>query len=393
MNKQYSSNSFVLGVFFLLYATYAYCIGGNTFKYLSLIIGFILLLNSVKFLKNFKSNGYISVISILTFLLLVIVSFVQEQETSDVLYIVFDFVCMCLFLLGYFLSKKRFEILNISNYVKIIIFFFILFGSFYLIKIQLFSRVIGLNSRDVQDDLLNANGIAFITAQLFILISWLIYIEKEKMYKFILGSALTLVLGSLLFTESRGSVLYLLLSMIIFYGFNLRKIVNLKFFIYISLGSLIVYNLLNSIPELSEKIQLTFDRFFKFYEYLNSTNTVDRSLDARKEVREYFYNNYNEMLFGQQYYKPYPHNQFLEIIMRWGIIGLPIFIISIISFLKCIRNIYRKPSKSILPFFISILFIFTYFQSMSSLSLDNNRFLWFGFGFFMGYSNQSKISL
>ena len=108
MNKQYSSNSFVLGVFFLLYATYAYCIGGNTFKYLSLIIGFILLLNSVKFLKNFKSNGYISVISILTFLLLVMVSFVQEQETSDVLYIVFDFVCMCLFLLGYFLSKKRF---------------------------------------------------------------------------------------------------------------------------------------------------------------------------------------------------------------------------------------------------------------------------------------------
>lgn len=390
MNKQYSINNFVLGIFFLLYATYAYSIGGNIYKYVSLIIGFISLLASVKFLKNFKLNGYISIISILTFLSLVLISFILEQETSDIIYITFDFVCMCLFLSGYFLSNNRMETLKISNYVKIIIVFFILVGSFYLIELQLFSRVIGKNFRDLQDDSLNANGIAFITAQLFILISWLIYIEKEKLYKFKLGLALTLVFGSLLFTESRGAVLFLFLTMIFCYGVNLKKMISFKIFFYVIFFSLITYNIINSIPELSEKIQSTFDRFFKFYEYLNYNNTVDQSLEARKEVRENFYNNFDKMILGQQYYKPYPHNQFLEIIMRWGIIGLPILTISIISFLKCIKKIYKKPSKSTLIFLICTLFIFTYLQSMTSLSLDNNRLLWLGFGFFLGKSNQSE---
>ena len=389
MNKQFNINNFILGIFFLLFPTYAYSIGGNMLKYLSLIIGFILLFKSNPFFERLKSDPFIAFFSVSYFLILVLISFLLEQETTEILILTFDFICMCLFLFGYYMSKKQINISHVSNYTKIIIVFLIFVGAFYLMKIQLLTQSAGFHSRDLQDSFLNVNGIAFITAQLVILILWLIYIEKEKFYIILLNMALVVTLGCLLFTESRGAILFLIITLIFSFGFNFIKTISFKssFTLILFLASTYIYFTYNS--QFLPKIQLSIDRLFSLFELVNTNNQDDLSINARSEILENFLNTYDQMTFGEKYYSPYPHNQFLEIFMRWGIIGLPIFIISIKSFLKSFKYIYKRHSKNNLTFIISSFLFFTYLQSMTSLSLDNNRLLWLGFGYLIGNSEKS----
>tara|TARA_S200000501_G_scaffold13044_1_gene11551 strand:+ start:10181 stop:11398 length:1218 start_codon:yes stop_codon:yes gene_type:complete len=384
--KDWTIDKFVLGVFFILFGAYAYAIAGNNLKYISLIIGFTLLVSSVNFLKNLIYKPTIFICSVLLFIFYILLSFLLNQETFNVLTITFDLICVALFVSGYYLARKSNNLINIANITKVIIFISIVIGNYYLIQLQLASKI-GINTRDLGDDL-NANGIAFITAQILILLIWLTYLEKSFFYKIILITSIILVSGNLLFTESRGAILFLILTLIISFGFKLKKIFNLKLMLYFTLIGLVLSQIVNSSEFILQKIELTSERFGSAIDYFGS-NKVDNSLGEREKLRKVFWNNYDQMFFGQANYKPYPHNQILEIVMRWGIFGLPVLWLSLMSLKKSLSIILKRPDKKSFIFIISMLFLFTWLQSMTSLTLDNNRFLWLGFGFLLGYKKLS----
>src|SRR5690606_7939385 len=110
------------------------------------------------------------------------------------------------------------------------------------------------------------------------------------------------------------------------------------------------------------KLEAFNDRLISLFGY-TSNNIRDLSVAAREDVYMYFFNNLPEFYFGQANYKPYPHNQFLEIIMRWGLFGLPLLIFSIWIFCKSLflfkkDLLFRTP----LLFLILSLFLFSYLQ-------------------------------
>ena len=159
----------------------------------------------------------------------------------------------------------------------------------------------------------------------------------------------------------------------------------MKFLFYFALTCLVLNQIINSSEFILQKFEFTAERFSSAIDFFSDSNSVDNSIIERKEIQEFFFNNYYQMFFGQANYIPYPHNQILEIIMRWGIFGLPILVISVMSFKKSLHTMLKRPAKNSFIFLISMLFIFTYLQSMTSLNLDHNRFLWLGFGFLLGY--------
>lgn len=388
--KNWTIDKFILGVFFTLYSTYAYAIAGNNLKYISLIIGFTLLVSSVNFFKNFYYKPTVFIYSILLFSFYVVLSFLLNQETFNALTITFDFICMVFFMSGYSLASELKSIPNIENFTKVIIFIFILLGSYYLFQLQLVVKI-GFNTRDIGDESLNANGIAFITAQILILLRWMFYLEKSFFYKTILIVAIILVSVNLLLTESRGALLFLIFTLIISSGFKFKKLLNLKVVFCFALICLVLNKIVNSSEFILQKSEFIVERFSSAIDYFTVSNTVDGSLEERKELLEDFLNNYNQMFFGQANYIPYPHNQILEIIMRWGIFGFPILVISVMSFKKSLSIMLKRPVKNSFIFLISMLFIFTYLQSMTSLNLSNNRFLWLGFGFLLGIHKINKF--
>ncbi|MNG14382.1 hypothetical protein D3C84_981280 [compost metagenome] len=107
-------------------------------------------------------------------------------------------------------------------------------------------------------------------------------------------------------------------------------------------------------------------------------------------IEDFFENIGDVILIGKERYVPYPHNQFIEIIMRWGLfLGLPLFVFSIRNFIRALILLLKKGNISPFVNLILFIFIFSFFQSLSSMSLEMNRTLWFGFGFLAAISKNS----
>jgi O-antigen ligase len=98
------------------------------------------------------------------------------------------------------------------------------------------------------------------------------------------------------------------------------------------------------------------------------------------------------IVFGEKGYVGYPHNQWVEILARFGLLGIPMLVMSIVLFCRvCWDVVTRKIHPDVEFSLIAILFVYSYLQSMSSLSLQVNRALWLGFGYLIGYFvEQSK---
>ncbi|RIW11797.1 hypothetical protein D0X99_20200 [Algoriphagus lacus] len=76
----------------------------------------------------------------------------------------------------------------------------------------------------------------------------------------------------------------------------------------------------------------------------------------------------------------------MEILMRWGILGWTFVVFSLLCFFRAFK-IFKVVSvdPNLLEFLLICLFLFSYLQSLTSLSLEMNRFLWLGFGYLFGY--------
>ncbi|CAL2060705.1 hypothetical protein [Tenacibaculum sp. 190524A05c] len=379
LNKSISINQFLLGIFFLIWATNAYVLFGSIGKYASLLLGILFLMKSLIKEKLDPSTSFLIIKGVLVYILFIFVGIEMNQKTITSTIVIFGLICMVLFFLGGLLRVNFVEDKENNKRIVVLISTLVLLGSIKLYGLQ--SLISSNKTRGLGDSTLNAVGVAYIYGQLFILLFWFFVRERRLWLKIFLTLALVSIVGILFITQSRGALLFLVITLLFAYKKHMRFLFSQRNIMMLFLIVLIVFFLFKGNSLIQEKIDLVIQRFDGAINYL-SKGKNDGSLEERKGIIRLFINNYDQMFLGQYGYEPYPHNQFLEIFMRWGIFGIPIIIISLISIFKAFKffKLEHRNYKTINYLIVSIFF-FSYLQSMSSLSLEMNRFMWFGFGF------------
>ncbi|WP_312339853.1 hypothetical protein [Sphingobacterium sp.] len=389
------SNTLYLGFFLVLWSVNGYFVGGNALKYLILAVGLLMIFsyNINSYLKKHKGWVEISIFASLYFLLIIFKAFLQEQYTTSPTIIIFGVTNILLFTTGVLFSKNPSLFTLPSKRTILIIYILTFIGAIFFFVFQN-SLVIstGTSGRAVggEDDGVNVIGIAYTNALIFIIL-FIIHRFLGKRSKLMSYTALALMLLSVLViiqTQSRGAIIYLAIIIFLFSfsGLKLQKAIPMlmRTFIYLFLGALLIFTFIKINPG----AQRSFDGFMNRMDDLVGSvqgTSVDRSSEEREDKYNDFFNNYDQYLFvGQKHYIPYPHNIFIEIIQRFGLIlGIPLIMVILTCVIRSIRYVYNKEPDMVLILF-SMVFLFSFFQSLSSMSLEMNRTLWLSMGVLFG---------
>jgi len=395
------ADNFYIGYFLILWSVNGYFVGGNALKYLILSIGLLLIASNFINASIKKDNRWveISIFSLLYFSLLVIKAGLQNQVTTSINDIIFGLIDLLLFNIGILISNNRYKmkLLLPKSIYFIVIMSVIGIAFFFVFQNSVYNSYGSADRSSVGggEDGINVIGIAYTNA-LIIIILYAIFRNLPKNNKLLSYSVvLTIILSIVVIiqTQSRGALIYLVLILFLvsFANLKLSKIISfiLKRSLYI-FGGLI---LLLAIIKLNPSSQQSLDGLSKRMEDLSGSlqgTTEDRSLDEREVIYQRFYDNYTDYMFlGQKSYKPYPHNIFIEIIQRFGIVfGFPILLMIFYSIVKAFVVIFSENSDSTSILF-SMIFLFCFMQSLSSMSLEMNRSLWLSMGILIGRKKNS----
>lgn len=396
--KSLRTNIFVASVFFMIWSVNGYFLLGNTFKLICLFIGLVgvfLVSFTLKFGKKFLN---FCIKSILMLLLFWIIAYFNKQNTLDTTTVVFDFICILLLLSGFLVGQNHFFFTKVNKYVIIFISILAVIGAYYFIQNQSAIALQGTQSGrvgggDSEDIGINAVGLAYVNANLFIILLFLInqnYIKNyQKVILFIGILSCSIIIVS---SGSRGAMLFIGFILFFVYFSKIKKISNFfsglaKFVIIVITIIGLYFFTLSYFPVLEQKVNATSKRFESMFLFVE-TGRGDASVDEREKLYKSFYNNLNNfILLGEVNYKPYPHNIIMEIISRWGlIVGLPLLVFLINGFFKAFKLLINKNKNKTIIYLFVYCFIFCFLQSFSSLSLEINRMLWLGLGFIYGNS-------
>lgn len=394
-----NSNTIVFGIFLLVCSLLFYFILGNILKILGLFLGLgAIILGSLTLSKTKQFISFL-IISSIIFLGYIIISLLQNHENTTSTDIAFSLICFILLICGYCIGQnaERLPIFNIEL-VKIFSLIAIVACLFYFKNIS--QLEFAGNTRNYGKESLNSGihavGIAYSNALLF-LVLYFCYIQYssqlKKIWKLSLYLALILVSGVAISSQSRGALVFVILVILLN---NIRAILKIKFFVriifqvivFIIGASILFYYLIPETSSIYLMVTNALDRFGNLFTSQGAQLNDASSLERKKIYTAFFQNWDNYILFGQNNYSPYPHNQFLEIVMRWGIFGLPVLILAVFCFAKALLILFYERNKSWVNSFILLLFLFCFFQSLTSLSLEYNRLLWLGYGFVLAKSNR-----
>tara|TARA_X000000368_G_C23032556_1_gene713228 strand:- start:860 stop:2056 length:1197 start_codon:yes stop_codon:yes gene_type:complete len=397
MKLEYSRINYILtGLFFLIFPSNAYFIFGNIGKVFCLIFGSsIIFLSLFKFVYlGDKKTLKILIGGFLFLLIFIYISYAQDQYTFTPLIITFSIVNYFLFISGFLINKFEINEFKINNKLMFLFSLLTIISCYYFYNSFTF---IGVNSiRGFGFENLNAIGVAYSNTQLALIFLFLLQRKNNLFMKLMLILSLVCTIIIVLITESRGPFIFLILTVLIIYYKSIFDLIfNLKKLFFFLILILSIFYFVQNTSLISNKLNSFNNRLISLFSVFTSNQFDDTSSLERIEIQLDFFANYHKMFLGKYQYKPYPHNQFIEIFMRWGVFGIPILIISLKSIINAIR-FKRNHDSNILSLksLVMILFIYCYLQSFTSLSLDNNRILWLGFGMFMyNYTKQPPKSL
>jgi len=395
MLKLIRENLFILGLFFLIWATNAYFIFGNPGKYISLFIGFFFIVKAALNEKITNHDFRFFLSSFFVYLIYIFIAIIQAQKTLTLLNLAFGFVCFVLLNVGFVLGKHNYKLPKINPKLTLVFLIIIIISLVFVFKQQIEMRIIS-NSRDLGDKELNGIGIAYIESLLFLFVFWLWHNNLQKAIKLIAIITLTGIAIVMFATGSRGALIYLSFFLLLFFlkGQKLAKVKKktiIKSLFSLGLVTIVIINLFEKSVFIKDKLDFLIVRFNLLWNFLTNNGT-DLSSQDRIGFYQNFSKNWIEYIFGQVGYTPYPHNQFMEIFMRWGLFGVPLIIFSLFIFINAYKQINRKKFlKEPFLFLIVGVFFFSYLQSMSSMSLEMNRTMWLGFGYLWGLKIKGYI--
>lgn len=382
-------NFTVIGIFFLTWSMNSFFLFGEYGRLFVLIFGFLLITYSAAIIPNKKGSLGFILTSLLFLFLYIIISIFLNQNTTGYTNIIYIFICYILFISGH-LVGKNYDYNNIIKNEIVFIFCILTIAS----DVYIFNMINGLKlaNRTFHSEI-NPVGLAYANSLIFIFI-YSIFWHKEKRYNRIFKTLIIFSLSSTLIviflTQSRGALIFLLLTIILFnvVNFKIQKLFLYKLIIIILLTLSFVIGkniLIDNYPKIGFKIIGAIERFNSLLLVSDNINR-DPSSKERALMIDFFLNEFPSFIvFGQQGYTPYPHNQFIEILMRWGLFGVPLLLLSFYALYKSIKNLKNIIYSSFTGGLITLLFIFSYLQSLTSLSLEMNRTFWLGFGFILSY--------
>ncbi len=390
----------VMGLILLFSNVALYFISGIMVRYFALLTGILFI-----FFAAYKRGKHhihkiipFCLISLIYFMILAFISFFQNQAISyDRVQQIFAIIILGCFFSGYLLSTSKiyfienFKSWKVRGLTVVIIFGLIGFLRYYE-SISFYGTMRGYG----EDTALNPVGVAFTFTLLFMVYLVLTMSSQNILDKILYGLGMTLSIAIVATSASRGAIIWAILTIIfLLVSGRIKKIKLSKFFFLLLFGILFlgfVYLFFSNSVILIESFEILISRFNGLFGNYNSTASgLDMSANARFEYWNHYASIFSDWIFfGERFYSGYPHNQYLEILVRFGLLGIPLLVFSLFVISQVIyRFLIKKEKKDFELVLISAIFLFGYLSSLSSLSLEVNRALWLGLGYFFGYFTRS----
>lgn len=374
-------NYLYLGLFLMPLSLITFLVFEDTVRLVVLSIGFTFVSIAVFKCPNKQLANSFTIRSFILFIIYIFIAFLKNQNTTELLNLIFGFVCFLLIIYGYILSKNQFLFNKINQSTSLLLSFILISISFYFIS---FATQFNVRSYDTAI-LFNPISVAYSLGILFMLMFSILYTHKNysPATKFILVFCLIVTFFAILITQSKGTIIYLLLIVFSYSSRSyLKQFILFSFFLCVTF-LIFNYSNLEILAVIKEKAELFFERIIDLSFFFDSSKNI-KDVSTLTRVN-YFSNFFNQLDFfiitGQNNYKPYPHNIFLELIMRWGLFSLPIIYLLLSSLFRVYNS--KNLKNSTFHTILSFIFLFCCLQSFSSLTLEMNRFMWLGFGFFI----------
>ena len=399
INKLFNSYSntvalLVCGLVFMYWSTPMFFIGGQFARLGSLVLGFSCVMLATYLRARgriFLHLGFLTGSGAYFVSLLLLTKLQQHAMWADPLQLVFCLICLALFWAGYLLAYERRDAdLNSDRWSFAAVAFI---GILALLSFLRFVNEISFSgtTRGYGETTLNPVGVAYANTCFLVIFMVLSHYAKYLWTKILFLLAACVAFFVVASSASRGAIIWGGVALLFFYLFNRSKKRTsiLKYFYFLAVIILITPIILivyHANFAIAESFDVLFERFESLY-----FNWTGQAEDISASTREYYWEYYisaftDWALLGQKYYVGYPHNQWLEIGARFGLLGIPMLMISLASIVNIMVMVRRKNVLFIgLEHSVVVtLFLFGYLQSMSSLSLQMNRVLWLGMGYVLG---------
>ena len=393
---KYSGLLVIVGLILLYWSQALYFVAGNQMRLLSLVFG----LGSIVAAAYLRAKEHIfqhAPLVIISGLYFCVLAFLTKFQGHAIWYdrtqLIFCIVCLILFWSGYILAReKRQDFLSADHRILVII------TGIAIICLLAFLRYVKNISfhgslRDFGETALNPVGVAYANTCLCLVFVVLGVVNRGLISKSIYLFAASLALGVVMTSASRGAVIWGTCGIVYFILLNRywRYISVKNLFVALAACILVIPVILliyNTNYAVSERMDILINRFEgMYYSFFGGGQApVDLSTSSRQMYWYQYYTTIKEwVILGERGYIGYPHNQWLEIFVRFGFLGLPLFLISIFLFVRLgIDTLFQRFRPDVEYSIITVIFVFGYMQSMTSLSLQANRVLWLGFGYVLG---------
>ena len=399
---RYSGLFVIIGLATLHWSQAMYFVGGQSARMGSLVVGFGLIVGAA-FLRAGGQIGKYLPFVVLTgsyFILLAMLTRFQDHAIwYDRQQQIFTVVCLFLFWSGYILAREKRHDFVSANQLSLVGLGFL--ALLCLMRFLEFVKLISFegSARGFGDTTLNAVGVAFANTCLGLVFLVMAILNKNLLRKalyLLVACAASFVVFS---SASRGSIIWGSLAMVFFFALNRHRgyltgrslLVALLSMLLILPGLVVLYEANYAI---AERVDILIDRFTQLFDLFRKYGgDSDRSIGARQYMWSSYLSTIDQwIIFGEKRQNGYPHNQWLEIFVKFGLLGIPMFLMSIILFFKVSWSAVREKLHPDVEFsIIATLFMFGYLSSLSSLSLQVNRVMWLGFGYLLGfYLQRSK---
>jgi len=410
-----SSTCLIVGLIFLHWGQTWHYLLGNTFRLASLGMGLLLVVlgSWVMGRKRIKQSPLFMALSGGYFVLLALLSYARGNMVwQDPLQLVFIGVCILLFWSGFILGNGA-DRMRQAPRTKAMVLEFVgvlaVVGLWSLLQyvksadFQTAARTFG----DDKDTALNPVGVAYSTMCLAIVFSS-IGVSECSIWRKLLWFGLAILASFVsISTGSRGAIMWGAVALIymgllcrngrLWTSYPRKKIKRKSSGIVLQtviVGLVLVTVLLwarDAEVISSNRIEMISSRFGAIIDMLSGSGD-DVSASARVDIWNYYLATWDQwIVLGKAEQAGYPHNQWLEIFVKFGILGIPLFAMSIFVLTKVIGTLFMPKANSDLNLkLISSLLVFAYLQSLTSLSLQMNRVLWLGFGYILGAMNAER---
>lgn len=208
--------------------------------------------------------------------------------------------------------------------------------------------------------------------------------KKIDLFLFISGLILLLIL---LFSNTRGVLISLILSLFLFFFFILPKIqLTLKAKrILIGVSFIFVLGII-----LFVDFDAIFGRFYSKYSAQSTSLRIDAYLDSLSIFTNHLFTGIGGGTFNLYSVLPYPHNIVLEYLAHYGLLGLILISWLFILLYWMLMVSLKKAKNDYIYAFIFSLVIFYFIETQFSFTLWMHKGFYYSLGLFIAYHFRRK---